>query len=442
MGTDAIQQIKLYEPSLPQQLALDIVYIDKPFITCLKFGRQTGKSYLALMDMINRGMNATKPLKLRFVVPVYSLAVNHMQTIDALFAGMEDIKAMIFKKIRYKEQELHFHNGTIAKFLSAESEDGLRGDTAHFMYIDEAAFIKETTYTEILLPMLTRTKGRVLMFSTPNGKNWFYDVYNDGLDSENKDVISLAADYRNLSAQSDYESILKTINAMKRAMTNSAFNREVLGEFVSDQSLFTGVEHATYTGDWLDKYLKGLNVIESGVKVNATERYIGIDIGVVHDYTVLTLIDSNGVVLEVDRFNMNVEKYNDVQFKTRIKEFIIKHDEGLVAAYMEVNNKELLFEELSNISELYKLMPISTTLKNKPIMVDRLISRFDKGSIKIPNIKQLHKELYAFTSVQNKTTGKWQYKGSIGIHDDMVMSLVIAVTCMVEEGSSGYTETY
>ena len=98
-----VQQIKLYEPSYPQREALKIVYDKKPFITCLKFGRQTGKSYMALMDMINRGMNATRPLKLRFVVPVYSLAVNHMQTIDALFAGREDVKNMIFKKIRYSK---------------------------------------------------------------------------------------------------------------------------------------------------------------------------------------------------------------------------------------------------------------------------------------------------------------------------------------------------
>ena len=437
-----VQQIKLYEPSKPQREALEIVYNKEPFITCLKFGRQTGKSYLALMDMINRGMNATKPLKLRFVVPVYSLAVNHMQTIDALFSGMEDIKSMIFKKIRYKEQELHFHNGTIAKFLSAESEDGLRGDTAHFMYIDEAAFIKETTYTEILLPMLTRTAGKVLMFSTPNGKNWFYDVYNEGLDSSNNNVISLAADYRDLSEQSDYESILNTITAMKRSMTASAFNREVLGEFVSDQSLFTGVESATYQGKWLEDYLASKEEIKHGVKVNATATFIGIDIGVVHDYTVLTLIDSNGVVLDIDRFNMNVEKYDDRGFKARIKDFIVKHKEGLVAAYMEVNNKELLYEELSRDPELYMLLPIVTNLTNKPVMVDRLISMCDKGEIRIPDMKQLHKELYAFSSIQNKNTGKWQYRGSEGIHDDMVMSLVITVTCMFEEGTSGYTETY
>ena len=74
-----VQQIKLYNPSKPQLAANDVVYGRKPFITCLKYGRQTGKSYWALMDMINRGMN-TPNQKIRFITPAYSLATKHMQT--------------------------------------------------------------------------------------------------------------------------------------------------------------------------------------------------------------------------------------------------------------------------------------------------------------------------------------------------------------------------
>ena len=91
---------------------------------------------------------------------------------------------------------------------------------------------------------------------------------------------------------------------------------------------------------------------------------------------------------------------------------------------------------------LYKLHDVRTSAGNKAEMVDQLIKLFDEYSIVIPYNEQLEKELYAFSSVQNKITGKWQYKGSDNIHDDMVMSLVIAVVCMVEEMSSGYTEIY
>ena len=435
------QEIKLYNPSLPQQWANDVVHGDKPFITCLKYGRQTGKSYWALMDMILRGLNNPNQ-KIRFVTPAYALATKHMQTIDNMFNGFEEVKWKIFKKIRYKEQEYTFHNGTVASFLSAEAEDNLRGDTCHFMYIDEAAFMKETTYTEILLPMLTRTKGRLAMFSTPNGKNWFYDLYQRGLLEKNhKTVKSLSATYLDLAEQDDYEDILRVIMALKDTMSTNAFNREVMGEFISDKSLFAGVAESRKSDDWYKEYLDGMVDIVNGVRI-APKKFIGIDIGVVNDYTVLTCIDQFNVVVDIDRFNMADEKLSHKEFKDRIVAFYKKHDRDLVAAYMEVNNKELLFDELLDEYELYKLHDVRTSSGNKASMVDRLIKLFDEYKITIPYNEQLEKELYAFSSVQNKVTGKWQYKGSDNIHDDMVMSLVLAVVCMYEEMNSGYTDTY
>ncbi len=438
----ATQSLRLYNPSKPQLKANQIVYGDKPFITCLNYGRQTGKSFWGLMDAIIRG-NSKKRQKIRFVTPVYSLAAKHMQTIDMFFAEHEDIKNKLFKKIRYKEQEYHFHNGSILSFLSAESEDGLRGDTAHFMYIDEAAFIKESTYTEILLPMLTRTKGRMAMFSTPNGKNWFYDLFQTGLDPANKElIISHHACYQDLSEQEDYEEIERVIDALRLSMSVSSFQREVMAEFVSDDSLFSGVKEAIRSEDWFRKYEEDNGKTVNGVSIYRPDVYIGIDIGVVNDFTVLTAMDSNSVVIDIDRFNLAEEKYTHKEFKDRIKRFYDKHDKHLKAAYMEINNKELLYDELIDEYGLYKLFPITTSSKTKPLMVETLVKRFDSGQIKLPESKQLEKELYAFTAIQNKITNKWQYKGSEGINDDMVMSLILASYCVFEESAAGFTEVY
>jgi hypothetical protein len=109
---------------------------------------------------------------------------------------------------------------------------------------------------------------------------------------------------------------------------------------------------------------------------------------------------------------------------------------------MEINNKELLFDELLDEYQMYKLNEVRTSAMNKPVMVDQLIKLFDEYAITIPFNEELEKELYAFSSIQNKVTGKWQYKGSEGIHDDMVMSLILAVVCKNEETSTGYTEVY
>jgi len=436
-----VQKIKLYSPSKPQQWANDVVYGRQPFVTLMKYGRQTGKSFWALMDMIYRGMNNPNQ-KIRYVTPVYSLASKHMQTIDNLFNGHEELKDRIFKKIRYKEQEYTFHNGTVASFLSAESEDGLRGDTCHFMYIDEAAFMKETTYTEILLPMLTRTKGRVAMFSTPNGKNWFYDLYLKGLKEENHDLVyTLEATYLDLQDQPDYVDILRVIESLRSTMSVNAFNREVMGEFISDKSLFAGVAEARRSAEWYEEYHEATTEVVNSVRI-APKKFVGIDIGVITDFTVLSCIDEHGVVVDIDRFNMADEQYTHDQFKQRIAKFYKKHEADLVAAYMEINNKELLYDELTSEFQMFKLLDVRTTAGNKGSMVDELIKLFESYKIRIPYNEQLEKELYAFEAVQNKVTGKWQYKGSDGIHDDMVMSLILAAACRTEEMGSGFTEVY
>lgn len=436
------QEIKLFTPSEPQRRALDIVYNERPFVTCLKYGRQTGKSYLGLMDMITRGLNNPRT-KIRYVVPSYSLATKHMMTIDNLFAEHQDVKNKIFKSIKYKEQTYTLHNGAVIMFLSAEAEDNLRGDTCDFMYIDEAAFIKETTYTEILLPMLTRTGGRVMMFSTPNGKNWFFDLYMKGLDPKNRKLVqSIEATYLDLKDEADYESIVLVIEALRASMTKAAFNREVMGEFISDLSLFTGVKIAVKSDDWYKQYENTITEVVDGIHPLVVRKFIGIDIGVVHDYTVLTCIDENMVVRDIDRFNMVKEGYTSREFRERIAKFVKKHDAELMSGYIEINNNHQLYDDLINESGLYKLWDVTTTAKNKPEMVNVLVKLFDDCKISIPQHLQLEKELYAFTAIQNKITNKWQYKGTENIHDDMVMSLILAAYCWFEETNSGYTDVY
>ena len=280
------------------------------------------------------------------------------------------------------------------------------------------------------------------MFSTPNGKNWFYDLYQRGMKKENHNLVkSLSATYLDLKDQEDYEDILRVINSLRDTMSANSFNREVMGEFISDKSLFAGVAEARRTKEWFAEYEESGREIVNGVVI-APSRFIGIDIGVVNDFTVCTCIDEFGAVIDIDRFNMADEKYSHKEFKDRIARFYRKHDRHLVAAYMEVNNKELLYDELTAEYEMYKLHDVLTTAGNKATMVDQLIKLFDTSVIRIPHNEQLEKELYAFSSVQNKVTNKWQYRGSDNIHDDMVMSMVLAVVCLNKETSSGFTEIY
>jgi hypothetical protein len=163
------------------------------------------------------------------------------------------------------------------------------------------------------------------------------------------------------------------------------------------------------------------------------------DIGVAQDYTVLTAMTEDYEVIDIDRFNFKEEGMDSTEFKERIKAFYLKHDELLAAAYFEVNNNDLLFDELTDDERLYKMIPFTTSAKTKPEMIRNLIKLFEDKIIKIPKNEDLVKELYDFKSKRNAITGNLQFSNTDGKHDDMVMSLAIAAYCAKEEQDGGVT---
>jgi phage FluMu gp28-like protein len=427
--------IKFYEPTPPQSKALDVLYNKKPFITLANYGRQTGKSYMALMEAMGMCISqyewshTTPQYRVMFVCPTNNLVNKHIDTIDAMFNDYPEVRDIVFKGgqkgIKTKDCELHFANGSIMLLRSAEQGDGLRGDTINFLFIDEAAFQPRKFISEVLLPMLTRTGGRVFAFSTPNGRNWFYDWFNEGQNPENaKKIISLRADYRELNDPD----VDRVIASMKETMTKQEFAREVMGEFITDGSLFANVEARVAPKDHEFDML--------------CDRFIGIDVGVVDDYTVLTCINRKYEVIDIDRFNMKEDELNYEQFKERIKAFIRKHNDKLYAAYFEINNKDLLFDDITADDDMYKIVEFNTNISTKPKIINNLIKLFDDEKIVIPDNNNLIAELYAYTSRQNPITGKVQFQNDTKLegHDDMVCSLAIAAWCMKEETDGGTIE--
>lgn len=423
-------KIKFYNPTYPQVKALNVLYKEKPFITLMNYGRQTGKSYMALMEAMNMcltkyGWNGSLQYRVMFVTPSYNLAAKHIQTIEAMFEGNKEAAKLIFKDkgIKVKQQEVHFRNGAVLLFRSAEMGDNLRGDTINFMLIDEAAFIPKKMINEVLLPMLTQTQGRVLIFSTPNGRNWFYEMYVQGQDPKNKEnIISVRSDYRDLNNKD----VDRVIASLRANMTSAQFAREVLGEFVTDGSLFNNVEG---------------RIFPDGYEIDdKCDRFIGIDIGVVNDYTVLTCINRKGEVVDIDRFNTKDDNLSYEAYVARIKEFVLKHDRYLVAAYFEINNKDLLFEDITSDERMYKIEPFNTNISTKPKIINNLIKMFEEEKILIPDYDILIAELYAYSSKTNPITGKVQFQNQGEAHDDTVSSLALAAWAMYEWSDGGYTE--
>jgi predicted phage terminase large subunit-like protein len=75
------------------------------------------------------------------------------------------------------EKRIILLNGGSVRVRSADNPDSLRGTGVDGMVIDEAAFVMEAAWSEVLRPQLVDRGGWCMMLSTPNGKNWWYDLH-------------------------------------------------------------------------------------------------------------------------------------------------------------------------------------------------------------------------------------------------------------------------
>lgn len=69
------------------------------------------------------------------------------------------------------------------EFKTASEPDNLRGGVVDWIHLDEAAFLKSDVW-EIIQPCVLASGGPIWMTSTPNGFNWFYDLYAKARDGE------------------------------------------------------------------------------------------------------------------------------------------------------------------------------------------------------------------------------------------------------------------
>lgn len=90
--------------------------------------------------------------------------------------------------IKFNAKGYHFDNGCTAVYRPA-SVDAMQGYTLDVLYIDEFAYIKNTQAREFwnnVYPTLSSmSNSRVMITSTPNGRNLFWELWNNAIEGKN-----------------------------------------------------------------------------------------------------------------------------------------------------------------------------------------------------------------------------------------------------------------
>lgn len=402
--------LELYQPHTEQRPVHTACNDEDTFFITVNAGRQSGKTALSQQQGLYWALDQPDML-IYWVSPTASQATKVYKQLLKMVVETPVIKS---HKGSMGDTEIQFNNGSMIKFRSAAQEDSLRGETIDYLIVDEAAFVKESVFQEILLPMLNVKGKKVLTISTPKGKNWFYYQYQKGLTGD-----KIHKSFKFISADNPYSN--KTIiQIAKDNLPDVLFRQEYLGEFVDSSAIFENIEE-----------LACLTMITRPV---AGDNYwIGVDIALKDDYTVVNVINQNSEVVYYERYNHITAP--------QLKENLIKCFANWKPKkiYIEENNQGLpIIDDLKITHKIKNIQGFQTTSKSKPEIINNLVNAFASRKIKVPNDDIYKSELDTFT-MKLSPTGSVKFAAADGFHDDIPMSLAIAWECM---NKNKFTGTY
>jgi hypothetical protein len=275
----------------------------------------------------------------------------------------------------------------------------LRGEAFDLVIVDEAAMVREETYTDVLLPTLADRDGRMLLISTPKGRNWFWREWTRG-SNDGQTIASFQAP----TSANPMPTIQAAAAAARERVTDRTYRQEWLAEFVEGGGgVFANIRNCV-----VDPASTGACVF-------------GIDWGKREDYTVVTVMDA------VNKHVLHLARWQGVDYRIqvqRIEALTAQYQPGVIVA--ERNSMgDPLIEQLFYERGL-PVQPFVTTNKSKTAAIDALALAFEHGKIGIPDTPWLLHELEAFEQRSTSLLGLPTYAAPDGMHDDGVISLALA----------------
>ena len=315
------------------------------------------------------------------------------------------------------DQEINFPTGGKLFMRSLDDPNNARGYTADFVVLDEAGYIHEDAYYQVIRQMLIDTGGDLWALGTPRGRNWFWREHRNAEDREDSmawEIPTKGCVIRgnNLERKEHpyenpdipYEEIVNIYNTTPHDL----FRQEVLAEFVKfGGSVFRNIEPNLYTPNGRDH--AGHMLIMS------------IDWAKHNDYTVACLgCGDCKEELVLDRFQQIDYTFQ----RDRIKALFDRWQPEVVLAEMNAlgePNVELLWEDG---------LPVSTWTmsgSNKPGLIRGLATALEREEWKWIADKAATFEMEAFEQKTNPSTGRSTYSAPRGTNDDTVIARALLV---------------
>jgi len=349
--------------------------------------RRGGKSFMCAQIAI---LKMLKGERLFYLTPEFSLAkefYNHLS---------KYLPQEIIKSSNKSDLTIELITGGYIRFFSGNAADNLRGLKFNYGILDECSYTDNLleTFNTVIRPTLSDYKGGAILISTPKGLNDFNTLYEKGMRGEDdfQSFHFITTDNPHIDPSE--------VEAARRVLTEAQFNQEYLAIPSANANNPFGV----------DNIMKCVRQELS----KATPVMIAIDFAKIHDWTVITGLDSGNNLCLFERFRDTWENVI-----SKIKE--IRNKYPYVPIVVDSTGiGSVLLERLQN--EVYNVIGFAFTSASKPVIIHELIKQVEMGSITFNELTM--REMTTF-SAKYDGSGNVKYSADNGAHDDIIMSLAM-----------------
>lgn len=204
------------------------IYLSNKRFRCVVAGRRFGKTFDAFIEIWSAATSQHAKdkggLTIWYVAPTADQARRLMW--DGFLKKERYVDPRYVARTNERRMVMELKNGTVISVLSGEEPDHLRGASIDLLVLDECAFMRKEVW-DTIYPALTDKycDGRALLISSPDGYNWFYDIYTKGqnLPDEWDCFHYTTAEGGNVSE--------KEIETARKTMPYKEFMREYMASF-------------------------------------------------------------------------------------------------------------------------------------------------------------------------------------------------------------------
>lgn len=310
---------------------------------------------------------------------------------------------------RSTRTEINFDNGSrIIALPVGNTGENIRGygGPDNMIIVDEAAFIKDEIFQEVLSPMMMVGNGTFILLSTPFGKKGFlYEKFND-------------ASWYTMQVPTSANPLIDDddIEEQRSNLTATQFKQEVLGQFVESADAF-------FTRDEI------MNCAQESVDQTGDITFLGVDLASTGgDESVYVCIDDEGNVFHIE--HTTDKPMTDAMGRIRELDSYYSFNKIMVdSTSLGQGTVDQVQEDLGNKVEGFKF-----TNEKKQSLYNTLKNELQNGNITFPYIpgkndkagnkmaSQCLELEYSYTS-----SGKMRIEHPPNGHDDFSDALALAV---------------